>query len=85
MIEVYLVSGSAHLGFIRPARSIVRAVEIDLVVSLSGERESETRAAKTASQTPAPGDVAMLQPKARTDANMLLPAKRDRFGRPEPA
>lgn len=49
MIEVYLLSGPAHLGFSRSAKSIVRAVEIDLVVSLSRERHGETRAAKTTS------------------------------------
>ena len=62
-----------------------RVVEIDLVVALPGQRKSETGTTQATSPTPAPGDIAMLESKVRMEADMLFPAKHERFGRPEPA
>lgn len=73
------------LGFVHPARPGARVVEIDLVVALPREHESEPRTTKTASQTPAPGDIAVLESKARMDAQVLALAKGNRLGRPKSA
>src|SRR5947207_983215 len=51
---------------------VAGVVEIDLLVALPGECESETGTAKTTSQTPAPGDIAVFKSKARLDAQVLL-------------
>jgi hypothetical protein len=78
-----MASGPALLGFVQCAQSIASAVEIDLVVALPRERKGEARTTKSAPQTPAPGDIAVLKSKARMDAQALAPAKGNRLGRPE--
>ena len=70
-------------GFVHYARSGAKVVEIDLVVALPRERKGEARTTKSAPPTPAPGDIAVLESKARIDAHVLAPAKGNRLGRPE--
>jgi hypothetical protein len=70
-------------SIVHHAPSGARVVEINFVVALPRERESEARATKATSPTPAPGDIAVLESKARIDAHVLAPAKGNRLGRPE--
>ena len=55
------------------------------MVTLPRQRDDEARTTKTASQTPAPGDIAVFKSKARMDVQVLALAKGNRLRRPEPA
>ena len=69
-------------GFIAVQLSRWRIVEIDHVPAFSGERESQAYAPDSPPDPPAPGDVTVLEPKARMDADVIFPTEREGFLRP---
>ena len=70
------------LGFMAVQFSRRGIVEIDHVSACSGERESQPYAPDSPPDPAAPGDVTVLEPKARMDADVIFPTEREGFLRP---
>ena len=71
------------LGFMAVQLSRRRVVEIDHVSAFSGERASQPYASNSPPDPAAPGDITVLEPEARMDADVIFPAERKRFRCPE--
>jgi hypothetical protein len=69
-------------GFMELQLSRLSIIEIDDLAAFPGERESQPEPSDSPSQPPAPGDMAVLKPKARVNADAIFPAKRKGFLRP---